>query len=167
MLLAAGAIYLILGDRTEASVLLSSVLVVITISLFQNRRTERALQALRDLSSPRALVIRDGARRRIPGREVVPGDLLVLSEGDRVPADAGILQESNLAADESLRTGESLPVRKTARAGNAAGAELSSSEMQKLASLGYVGLQKSTSTASTAVSAVRRSFHTRRSSTSA
>ena len=121
MLLAAGAIYLILGDRTEAIVLLSSVLVVITISLFQNRRTERALQALRDLSSPRALVIRDGARRRIPGREVVPGDLLVLSEGDRVPADAGILQESNLAADESLLTGESLPVRKTARGGNASG----------------------------------------------
>ena len=121
MLLAAGAIYLILGDRTEAIVLLSSVLVVITISLFQNRRTERALQALRDLSSPRALVIRDGARRRIPGREVVPGDLLVLSEGDRVPADAAILQESNFAADESLLTGESLPVRKTPRRGNAAG----------------------------------------------
>jgi P-type Ca2+ transporter type 2C len=120
MLLAAGAIYLILGDRNEAIVLLSSVLVVITISLFQNRRTERALQALRDLSSPRALVIRDGARRRIPGREVVPGDLLVLSEGDRVSADATVLEESNLAADESLLTGESLPVRKTARGGKAA-----------------------------------------------
>ena len=120
MLLAAGAIYLILGDRNEAIVLLSSVLVVITISLFQNRRTERALQALRDLSSPRALVIRDGARRRIPGREVVPGDLLVLSEGDRVSADAAVLEESNLAADESLLTGESLPVRKTARGGKAA-----------------------------------------------
>ena len=94
---------------------------VITISLFQNRRTERALQALRDLSSPRALVIRDGARRRIPGREVVPGDLLVLSEGDRVPADATLLEESNLAADESLLTGESVPVRKEARESTAAG----------------------------------------------
>ena len=121
MLLAAGAIYLLLGSLREALVLLFSVLVVIAISLVQNRRTERALQALRDLSSPRALVIRDGARRRIPGREVVPGDLLVLSEGDRVPADATILEESNLAADESLLTGESLPVRKTAREGTAAG----------------------------------------------
>jgi magnesium-transporting ATPase (P-type) len=66
MLLAAGGIYLLLGDLREALVLLSSVGVVIAISLFQNRRTERALQALRDLSSPRALVIRDGVRRRIP-----------------------------------------------------------------------------------------------------
>jgi P-type Ca2+ transporter type 2C len=112
MLLAAGGIYLLLGDRSEAIVLLFSVLVVIAISLFQNRRTERALQALRDLSSPRALVIRDGTRRRIPGREVVPGDLVVLAEGDRVPADATLLEQSNLAVDESLLTGESLPVRK-------------------------------------------------------
>jgi P-type Ca2+ transporter type 2C len=121
MLIAAGAIYLLLGSLREALVLLFSVGVVIAISLFQNRRTERALQALRDLSSPRALVIREGARRRIPGREVVPGDLLVLSEGDRVPADGTILEESNLAADESLLTGESLPVRKRASGGMAAG----------------------------------------------
>jgi len=114
MLLAAGGIYLLLGDLREAIVLLFSVLVVVAISLFQNQRTERALQALRDLSSPRALVIRDGTRRRIPGREVVPGDLVVLSEGDRVPADATLLEQSNLAVDESLLTGESLPVRKTA-----------------------------------------------------
>jgi P-type Ca2+ transporter type 2C len=93
-------------------VLLASVLVVITISLLQNRRTERALQALRDLSSPRALVIRAGERRRIPGREVVPGDMLVLSEGDRIPADAIVLEATNLSADESLLTGESVPVRK-------------------------------------------------------
>jgi Ca2+-transporting ATPase len=112
MLLAAGGIYFLLGSLREAIVLLSSVLVVITISLFQNRRTERALRALRDLSSPRALVIRDGQRRRIPGREVVPGDIVVLSEGDRVPADASVLEASNLAADESLLTGESVPVRK-------------------------------------------------------
>ncbi|HMA17444.1 MAG TPA: HAD-IC family P-type ATPase, partial [Thermoanaerobaculia bacterium] len=118
MLLAAGAIYLVLGDRREAIVLLFSVLVVVAISLFQNRRTERALQALRDLSSPRALVIRDGVRRRIPGREVVPGDLIVLSEGDRVPADATVLEESNLAVDESLLTGESVPVSKTTATGS-------------------------------------------------
>jgi Ca2+-transporting ATPase len=122
MLLAAGAIYLLLGDRREAAVLLFSVLVVIAISLFQNRRTERALQALRDLSSPRALVIREGTRRRIPGREVVPGDVLVLSEGDRVPADATVLEGSNLAADESLLTGEAATVRKVAWTGATQGA---------------------------------------------
>jgi P-type Ca2+ transporter type 2C len=118
MLLAAGAIYLLLGSRREAIVLLFSVLVVIAISVFQNRRTEHALQALRDLSSPRALVIRDGVRRRIPGREVVPGDLIVLSEGDRVPADATVLEESNLSADESLLTGESVPVAKAVASGH-------------------------------------------------
>ncbi|MDQ5871242.1 MAG: cation-translocating P-type ATPase [Acidobacteriota bacterium] len=112
LLLAAGGIYLLLGDLREALVLLFSVLVVIAISLFQNRRTERALQALRDLSSPRALVIRDGTRQRIPGRDVVPGDVLVLSEGDRVPADATVLQTSHLSVEESLLTGESAPVRK-------------------------------------------------------
>jgi Ca2+-transporting ATPase len=122
MLLAAGAIYLLLGDLREAIVLLSSVGVVIAISLFQNRRTERALQALRDLSSPRALVIREGTHRRIPGREVVPGDVLVLSEGDRVPADATVLEGSNLAADESLLTGESSTVRKVEWTGATQGA---------------------------------------------
>ena len=78
LLIACGAIYLLLGDRTEALMLLGFVLVVVGISFFQERKTERALEALRDLSSPRALVIRDGERRRIAGREVVRGDLVVL-----------------------------------------------------------------------------------------
>jgi Ca2+-transporting ATPase len=68
------------------------------------------------LSSPRALVIRDGAERRVPGREVVRGDVVVLAEGDRAPADATILESQDLQADESLLTGESVPVRKTAAA---------------------------------------------------
>ena len=112
LLIACGAIYLLLGDRTEALMLLGFVLVVVGISFFQERKTERALEALRDLSSPRALVIRDGERRRIAGREVVRGDLVVLCEGDRVPADAVLLSGVNLSADESLLTGESVPVRK-------------------------------------------------------
>ncbi len=112
LLIACGAIYLLLGDRTEALMLLGFVLVVVSISFFQERKTERALEALRDLSSPRALVIREGEQRRIPGREVVRGDLLVLAEGDRVPADAVLLSGMNLCADESLLTGESVPVRK-------------------------------------------------------
>ncbi len=112
LLIACGAIYLLLGDRTEALMLLGFVVVVVSISFFQERKTERALEALRDLSSPRALVIRDGEQRRIAGREVVRGDLLVLCEGDRVPADAVLLSGVNVSADESLLTGESVPVRK-------------------------------------------------------
>jgi len=113
LLVVAGVLYLLLGDVQEALLLLASVFVVIGISLYQTHRTERALDALRDLSSPRALVIRDGVQRRIPGREVVPGDVLVLAEGDRVPADAVVLASISLQADESLLTGESVPVRKT------------------------------------------------------
>jgi len=113
LLAAAGSIYLMLGDRGEALMLLGFVFVVIGITLYQERKTERALEALRDLSSPRALVIRDGFRRRIAGRGVVRDDLLVLSEGDRVPADAVVLSANDLSADESLLTGESVPVRKT------------------------------------------------------
>ncbi len=112
LLLAAGGVYLVLGDVREALTLLSFVVVVIAITLAQERKTERALAALRDLTSPRALVIRDGERQRIAGREVVRGDLLVLAEGDRVPADARLVESSHLEADESLLTGESAPVRK-------------------------------------------------------
>jgi Ca2+-transporting ATPase len=112
LLVACGAIYLFLGDVQEALMLLSFVFVVMGITLYQERKTERALEALRDLSSPRALVIRDGERRRIPGREVVRDDLLVLAEGDRVPADAMLLSCTNFTVDESLLTGESVPVRK-------------------------------------------------------
>ncbi len=92
--------------------LLGFVLVVMGITFFQERKTERALESLRDLSSPRALVIRDGEDKRIAGRDVVPGDLIVLAEGDRVPADAVLLSSTNLSADESLLTGESVSVRK-------------------------------------------------------
>ncbi len=112
LLLACGSTYLLLGDLQEAIILLIFVVVVMAITLYQERKTERALEALRDLSSPRALVVRGGERKRIAGREVVPGDVLVLSEGDRVPADGILLSGVNLATDESLLTGESVPVRK-------------------------------------------------------
>ena len=116
LLVACSAIYFLLGDVREALVLSVFVTLVIGIEIYQQRKTERALEALRDLSSPRALVIRDGQRQRIAGREVVPGDILVLSEGDRVPADAVLFSATNLAVDESLLTGESVPVRKQAAA---------------------------------------------------
>ncbi|WP_175476321.1 cation-translocating P-type ATPase [Syntrophus gentianae] len=114
LLVACGVIYLFLGDVHEALMLLGFVLVVMGITLYQERKTERALEALRDLSSPRALVIRDGRERRIAGREVVQGDILVVKEGDRIPADGVLLSCLSLSVDESLLTGESAPVRKSA-----------------------------------------------------
>lgn len=117
LLVACGAIYLVLGDIQEALMLLGFVFVVMGITLHQERKTENALEALKDLSSPRALVIRDGKQRRIAGRETVKGDIILLAEGDRVPADAIILSSINLSADESLLTGESVPVRKTSSDG--------------------------------------------------
>ena len=115
LLLAAGAIYLVLGSLEEALLLLAFATISVTIAIVQESRSEAVLEALRDLTSPRALVIRDGERRRIPGREVVRGDLLVLAEGDRIPADAVLLSSHGLRIDESLLTGESVPVRKCAQ----------------------------------------------------
>jgi Ca2+-transporting ATPase len=112
MLLAAGAIYFVLGDLAEAALLLAFASLSVGIAIVQEHRSERVLEALRDLTSPRALVIRDGERRRIPGREVVRGDLIVLAEGDRVAADAVLRHCDDLQLDESLLTGESVPVRK-------------------------------------------------------
>ena len=112
LLCAASAVYLLIGDVTEALILAASIFVVVTITVVQRTRTERALDALRDLSSPRALVIRDGGQTRIAGTEVVRGDVLVLTEGDRVAADARLLAANDLMVDESLLTGESLPVEK-------------------------------------------------------
>lgn len=113
LLVAAGIVYLALGSLPEAGMLLGFVMVVMGITIYQERKTERALSALRELSSPRALVIRDGEHQRIAGRDVVRGDVMILSEGDRVPADAFVEWSSNLLVDESLLTGESVPVRKT------------------------------------------------------
>ncbi|CDW93647.1 MULTISPECIES: cation-translocating P-type ATPase [Thiomonas] len=111
MLLAAGGIYLLLGDKGEALFLLGFVFVVIGITLAQERKTQRALESLRDLSAPRALAIRDGREQRIAGRDVVVGDLLVLHEGDRIPADAQLVS-GQVDVDESLLTGEAVPVSK-------------------------------------------------------
>lgn len=114
LLIAASAIYVVLGDVREALILASSIVIIIAITVFQQRRTEHALAALRDLSSPRALVIRDGVEQRIAGREVVAGDVVLLREGDRVPADGVLRSATALSVDESILTGESLPAEKAA-----------------------------------------------------
>jgi P-type Ca2+ transporter type 2C len=114
LLAACAGLYLFLGDLREAAVLGVVVLGITGMTFWQERKTERALEALRDLSSPRALVLREGVPVRVPGREVVPGDVLLLEEGDRVPADAAVLEARGLSCDESLLTGESVPVPKSA-----------------------------------------------------
>jgi Ca2+-transporting ATPase len=117
LLLAGGIIDLALGDTTEALVLLGFACLSILITAAPEIRAERALAALRDLASPRALVLRDGTAQRIPGRAVVRGDVVLLGEGDRVPADGVIISGDALRADESLLTGESVPVSKAVPAG--------------------------------------------------
>lgn len=119
LLLGSGGIYFLLGSIEDAWMLLTFIFFVVGITFYQERKTERALEALKNLASPRAMVIRDAAQVRIAGREVVKEDILILNEGDRVPADAVILNQTNLSVDESLLTGESAAVRKSTDDGNA------------------------------------------------
>jgi len=118
LLVASGLLYFLLGDITEGFMLLGFVFVIIGITVYQEQKTERALESLKNLSSPRALVIRSGEQKRIAGREVVVGDFLILAEGDRVPADGVLLATSHITVDESLLTGESVPVRKVPVSGD-------------------------------------------------
>lgn len=114
LLLAGGLAYLLLGNLVEALILLGFATFSVAVTVVQETRTEHVLDALRDLSAPRALVVRNGERVRIAGREVVTGDLLVLEQGDRIAADATLHEASDLQVDESLLSGESLPVTKVA-----------------------------------------------------
>ena len=114
LLIGGGLVYLLLGDRIEALLLLLFASLSVTITLVQETRSENVLEALRNLASPRALVVRDDKRLQIAGREVVREDLIVISEGDRVVADATLIASEDLLLDESLLTGESVPVRKLA-----------------------------------------------------
>jgi P-type Ca2+ transporter type 2C len=113
LLLIGGLVYLLLGNQVEAIILLGFASFSIVLTVVQETRTEHVLEALRDLSAPRALVIRDGQRVRIAGRDVVIGDILLLEQGDRIAADALLIEVRDLQVDESLMTGESVPVHKT------------------------------------------------------
>jgi Ca2+-transporting ATPase len=114
LLIVCAGVYIAFGDLSEALILGASVLLVVVISLLQEGKTARALQALKDLSSPLATVRRDGRAQRIKASEVVPGDVLLLLEGDRVAADAVAVSATGLKVNESLLTGESVPVKKRA-----------------------------------------------------
>jgi len=112
ILLGCGVIYFLIGDRQEALMLMGFLVLIISITVTQEAKAERALEALKDLSSPRALVLRDGTKQRIAGREVVRGDILFVNEGDRIPADAILISGDYISSDESLLTGEAIPVDK-------------------------------------------------------
>ena len=106
LLLLAVVVYLVIGSIEDTILLGIFIALSIGITVYQENKSEKAIQALKDLSSPRALVIRDGEIKRIAGKEVVIGDLLILEEGDRISADAKLIRSNDLLVDESLLTGE-------------------------------------------------------------
>lgn len=112
LLFAAGAINFLLAEILDAAMLMVTVFIVLGISIYQSRRAENALRALKELTAPTVKVIRDGIESRISSHKLVVGDLIILSEGDRVCADARLFASSALASDESTVTGESIPVEK-------------------------------------------------------
>ena len=114
LLLVAAAIYLAIGDLGDGLLLAFFAVLTLSLVVLQQRRSERALEALRDLALPIARVIRDGRVQRVAASELVPGDAVVIGEGERIPADAAAREATGLVIDESLLTGESVPVRKTA-----------------------------------------------------
>ena len=134
LLLLASVLYLLLGDINEALVLSVFATFSVAIALVQQGRSERVLAALRDLTSPRALVVRDGVQQRVSGRELVVGDTLLLVEGDRIAADAVLLRAHDMLVDESLLTGESLPVAKRAAAATGATAPAADATTERVLS---------------------------------
>lgn len=113
ILIASSIISFTMGENSEGIAILAIIILNGLLGFFQEMRTEKAMEALMSLAAPHARVIRDGVVRDIPAEEVVPGDVVVLEAGNRVPADAVLLEANNLYADESMLTGESIPVAKS------------------------------------------------------
>lgn len=116
LLLAVGGAYLVLGERRDALAVLAITAIILGVELVTEYRAKRAISALRALSSPTAPVIRDGEPREVAPQTLVPGDLVLLRSGERVPADLRLLEASGLRVDESPLTGESSAVLKRAEA---------------------------------------------------
>jgi Ca2+-transporting ATPase len=112
LLIGAAALYLVLGSLGEGLFLMGGAIATIGLVVLQESRSERALSALRDLSQPRARVIRDGIERVVAARDLVSGDLVLIGEGERLPADGVLTSGDVLSVDESALTGESAPVSK-------------------------------------------------------
>ena len=116
ILLGATVLSLFLGHGIESVVIAVIVLFAVVLGFVQEYRAERAIEALRQMAAPTATVLRDGVEVRVPAKELVPGDVIVLHTGDRVPADARLLEAINLQVEEAALTGESVPVEKHIRA---------------------------------------------------
>jgi magnesium-transporting ATPase (P-type) len=116
ILIVIAAIVALLGKFVDAGVVSFIILMNSWVGFIHERRAEKALAALQDVLSPKTQVRRDGKAMRITAEELVPGDILLLTQGDRIPADARIVLEKHLTVDESLLTGESLPERKESKA---------------------------------------------------
>ncbi|MCB2018149.1 MAG: cation-translocating P-type ATPase [Hydrogenophaga sp.] len=129
LLLVAAAIYLVLGDLGEGLLLAFFAVVTVGLVIFQERRSEHALDALRELSAPHVRVMREGQVRRLPVRELVPGDLFLVGEGERLAADGTLREAGALSIDESLLTGESVPVHKRAGDGGDEGSQVFASTL--------------------------------------
>ncbi|MHB8771055.1 MAG: cation-translocating P-type ATPase [Syntrophales bacterium] len=114
LLIAAGAIAALMGDWVEAAAIMAIVLLNAVLGVFQESRAEAALAALRKMAAPEADVVRDGHRRKLSARELVPGDVVLLEAGNFVPADVRLAESANLKIDESSLTGESDAVQKNA-----------------------------------------------------
>ena len=112
LLIAAGAISLALAELVDGILLLFTIFIILGITIYQTQKTEKALKALSELTMPLAIVIRDGLEIRIPSKNIVPGDVVILREGDRISADAKLTVATSFHVDESLLTGESLPISK-------------------------------------------------------
>jgi Ca2+-transporting ATPase len=112
ILLGATAISLILGHGVESIVIAVIVLFAVLLGFIQEYRAERAIEALRKMAAPTATVLRDGNEVEVPARDLVPGDVILLHTGDRIPADARLLEAINLQVEEAALTGESVPVEK-------------------------------------------------------
>lgn len=115
LLIIAAVIYFILGEPRDGAIMLSFVVVIISIEVIQEWKTDRTLKALKDLSTPRISVLRDGTTQVISSTDLVPGDIMFISEGVKVPADGILIKTSTLCIDESSLTGESLGVWKVSR----------------------------------------------------
>ena len=114
ILLIAAVVSILLGEVSDALIIGTVVLVNALVGMLQEGKARKALEALRKLTTPRTIVIRDGIRREIPAAELVTGDLVELEAGARVPADIRLTRSANLQVEESALTGESVPVEKDA-----------------------------------------------------
>jgi len=112
LLLVTGVFYVVWGSLTDALTIIAVMLTLVSIEVFNEYRAKRAIAALHQLAEPMAPLRRDGRSVEVPTEAVVPGDVLLLQAGRRIPADARLLEASRLAVDESALTGESLPVEK-------------------------------------------------------